>query len=61
MIGNNIPFYYIGPGTVSNENDKVKLNVLERYTTDLYLVNKWETDKDKFYKDWDIMHKKNIV
>lgn len=51
MISNNVPFYYIGPGTVSNNDDKIKLNVLDRYITDLYLVNKWENDKEKFCKD----------
>jgi len=47
LIGNQIPFYYIGPGIYNSQ--EYKLNVVERYTTDLYLVNKWESEKETFY------------
>jgi len=54
----NIPFYYIGP-YVSNT---VNLNLVDKFHTDQYLVNKWDTEKDKFIhslKEW-IKDKKGL-
>ena len=38
-------FYYIGPGT------KPCQNVIDRLTIDPLLVNKWDTEKEKFLRD----------
>lgn len=47
IINNKVSFYYIGPG----ENKSQDLQVKDRFLTNLFLVNNWDTEKEKFLND----------
>lgn len=47
LISTKLPLYYIGPGQEKTD----KLNVLDRFTIDPYLVNNWDSRKDMFRQE----------
>lgn len=44
LCSNKIPINYIGPGTINS----TELNIINMYNIDLYLVNKWNYERDTF-------------
>ena len=44
LIDTKLPLYYIGPGAEPSE----KLNIVDRFLIDPYLVNNWDNQKESF-------------
>lgn len=44
MINNRVPLYYLGPGKESTD----KLNIVDRFYTDPFQVNRWDAEKEAF-------------